>query len=132
MQSVPMKMVYAYFRALQCTKVLLCPFHCRVEKQIGSCTLEFISVPLAASYCRIKKHHKVSIPVPAGNLSIGSGPTFLTPPATPRFHHPFGKPSFLSLYLFYNCNRDASTCTNAYKNVDEENVGETGRLNDRR
>ena len=127
-----MKMVYAYFRALQCTKVLLCPFHCRVEKQIGSCTLEFISVPLAASYCRIKKHHKVGIPVPAGSLSIGSGPTFLTPPATPRFHPPFGKSSFLSLYLFYNCSRDASTCTNAYKKTLMRRMLAKGRLNDRR
>lgn len=67
MQSVPMKIVCAYFLVLQSTKVLLCPFHCKAEKQIGSCTLEFISVPLLASYCRIKKHHKVGIPVSAGN-----------------------------------------------------------------
>lgn len=58
MQSVPMKMVCAYFRALQSTKVLLCPFHCEVEKQIGSCTLEFISVPPRTGL--ILSHQKTS------------------------------------------------------------------------
>lgn len=97
MQSVPMKMVCAYFRALQSTKVLLCPFHCEVEKRIGSCTLEFISVPpVLASCCRIKKHHKVGIPVPVGS-SIGSRPTI--PIDHPRLCVPFGEPSLLSLCL---------------------------------
>lgn len=44
----------AYFRALQSTKVLLCPFHCGTEKQIGSSTLEFISVLLVAPRCASK------------------------------------------------------------------------------
>lgn len=116
MQSVPMKMVCAYFRALQSTKVLLCPFHCEVEKRIGSCTLEFISVPpVLASCCRIKKHHKVGIPVPVGS-SIGSRPTI--PTDHPRLCVPFGEPSLLSL-----CPSLWSRCFDVYacRLVDRQN-----------
>lgn len=64
---------------------LLCPFHREVEKQIGSCTLEFISV---ASYCRIKKHRiKLVYARPGWQTfsSIGSRPPFLRVANLPFF-----------------------------------------------